>query len=353
MNIIKKPLVTPPQSFISKTPPTPPLTDEKTTQAASQVVREIKRRKTGRSICNNAWEEYKLNEEEYTEIRLFLSAERLVLRMPSGVHERFIWRTVNELAKQLESIASGEGRSAEFAQGLTSDNSTTLKFEGYGKHDPDGQFAHSLAQYPGVVIEVSFSQKRKDLKRLADNYILGSDGNICAMVGIDIEYRGTKKVTLSVWQPQIIGNEDGVMELFAAQTVIDEVIRYEDGKWNESPQAGLHLQLKDFATEDVVWNYESVNEPIKDSLFIPASFMCEYLESVEAKTAMVEAKRGIVKSRKLFANKRPRASTPEEELDEDRRKKFRRELQKERERAERDDPLYEPSSPSDVESTSK
>ena len=39
-------------------------------------------------------------------------------------------------------------------------------------------------QYPGVVIEVSYSQKRKDLPLVAKDYIIGSKGSIGVVVGI-------------------------------------------------------------------------------------------------------------------------------------------------------------------------
>jgi hypothetical protein len=65
------------------------------------------------------------------------------------------------------------------------------------------------------------TQKRKDLPRLADDYILGSDGNICAVIGLDIEYRG-KMATLSVWRPRFSINEDGEEELEDEQTVINQ-----------------------------------------------------------------------------------------------------------------------------------
>jgi hypothetical protein len=55
------------------------------------------------------------------------------------------------------------------------------------RHEPDAVFEHLEAQYPGVVIEASFTQKRKDLPRLADSYILGSDGN--SMRGCWVGYR--------------------------------------------------------------------------------------------------------------------------------------------------------------------
>ena len=54
-----------------------------------------------------------------------------------------------------------------------------------------------------------------------DNYILGSDGNICAVIGLDIEYRG-KMATLSIWRPRFSINEDGEEELEDEQTVINQ-----------------------------------------------------------------------------------------------------------------------------------
>ena len=40
---------------------------------------------------------------------------------------------------------------------------------------------------------MSYSQRRKDLERLADDYILGSDSDIRVVVGLDIEYKTGKK----------------------------------------------------------------------------------------------------------------------------------------------------------------
>ncbi|KAI9766489.1 MAG: hypothetical protein M1839_004893 [Geoglossum umbratile] len=59
-----------------------------------------------------------------------------------------------------------------------------------------------------VMMDASFSQKRKDLPRLAKGYILGSMGNIAVVIGLDIEYRKTKRATFSIWQPEW-GVEDG------------------------------------------------------------------------------------------------------------------------------------------------
>ncbi|KAF7880234.1 hypothetical protein EAF00_012046 [Botryotinia globosa] len=378
MNTIKTPLITPPQSFTYKTALlTPPPTDKKTTKATSKVVQEIQRRKIGRNLSNTSpWKVYKLNEEEYAEVlRLvesdkslqgfvkdklrydyFPSAQRFVIRMPLCVHESFISKIVSNISRQINVFASANDQSptTKFAQEIESFNSTSLHLQDYGTHDPDSQFAHSQAQWPGIIIEVSFTQKRKDLDRLADDYILGSDGNICAMIGIDIEYRGTKKVTLSIWQPRIMQNQDGDMELSAEQTVTDEVIRDEHGICNTN--ASLRLPLVDFASEGV-----SQGMKVNGSLTISATKMCNWLEKAEARAILVEQKRGIVRTPIPLMKKRARSDTPESEVDEEtiaNRQKARRKemeaIQKAKERVARNDPEYEPSSsPSDAESTTE
>ena len=117
--------------------------------------------------------------------------------MLTTLHEKFIPKIVEEIQVQLKSI---EGASAGFAKEIGFEGSASIKFadQEYSRHDPDAQFQHSKAQYPGVVIEVSYSQKRKDLARLADDYILGSDSDIRAVVSLDIEYKTNKEATLSV-----------------------------------------------------------------------------------------------------------------------------------------------------------
>jgi hypothetical protein len=59
----------------------------------------------------------------------------------------------------------------------------------HGKHDPDTSFRYRGTRYPRVVIEVSYSQKRKDLPHLADEDILRSNGNIRVVIGLDVEYK--------------------------------------------------------------------------------------------------------------------------------------------------------------------
>jgi hypothetical protein len=160
--------------------------------------------------------------------------------MPSATHEQFIESITGEISRSLRTLASADADAdadppcANFARQINSHGSASIYFaDDYGRHDPDGAFGHRGALFPGVVLEVSYSQKRRDLSRLADDYILGSDGSIKAVVGLDIEYqgkgkgkgneKGSKLATLSVWRPKITRGEDGEGELSAYQEVVDLV----------------------------------------------------------------------------------------------------------------------------------
>jgi hypothetical protein len=81
----------------------------------------------------------------------------------------------------------------------------------YIRREPDASFGHRLARFPGVIIEVCYAQKGRQINSIADDYILCSDGSINVVVCLDIDYRGSKKATLSIWRPEII-LRDGVRE---------------------------------------------------------------------------------------------------------------------------------------------
>ena len=47
--------------------------------------------------------------------------------------------------------------------------------------------------------------ERKHLAKLAGDYIYDSNGNIAAILGLDIAYRvGSKKASISIWRPEIV-----------------------------------------------------------------------------------------------------------------------------------------------------
>ncbi|KAG9232706.1 hypothetical protein BJ875DRAFT_505834 [Amylocarpus encephaloides] len=332
---------TPPDSFTSP-PLTPPPTDEKTTSLVSRIIKEIKNRQEGRNLTSTPWAVYLLDLKGYQELQqelqrddslcgfaqhklrydYFPSTSRLVLRMPTTLHEEFITSIVEEIQVQLKSI---QDASAEFAKEIRSGGSASIKFadEEYGKHDPDAQFRHSKAQFPGIVIEVSYSQKRKDLERLADDYILGSDSNIRVVVGLDIEYKTTdKKATLSVFR-DINGNPSA------------------------SRTGGLRLRLRDFATEALT----GVELQLRDPIILPANKLYSLLEHAEDAASVVEQQTGIVTTNKRWVRKRRRESSPPEELTQRDEKRFRANESRAADQTTRDDSSYKTGSTSEGEAS--
>jgi hypothetical protein len=107
---------------------------------------------------------------------------------------------------------TGQTGAALFAQKVRPARSTEIHFpvddaphSTNSKHEPDASFWHDDAQYPGVIIEVAYSQKRKRLDRLAEDYLLDSDASVRVVVGLDIEYgkKGLRKATISVWRTHV------------------------------------------------------------------------------------------------------------------------------------------------------
>jgi len=143
----------------------------------------------------------------------------------------FIARVEDDIYTQLKSIRDGSDDAAAFAQQIHPARSTEIYFPiddgppgARSKHEPDASFWHTDARYPGVIIEVAYSQKRKRLGRLAEDYLLDSNASIQVVVGLDIEYgrKGSRKATLSVWRTHVVSSADG-NELRVAQSVVDEV----------------------------------------------------------------------------------------------------------------------------------
>jgi hypothetical protein len=156
---------------------------------------------------------------------------RLVVRMPTGVHELFIDGVEDAIRSQLKAIRSGSGNAARFAQKVRPARSTGIEFPvenallgRKSKYEPDASFWHDDAQYPRVIIKVAYSQEKKRLGRLAEDHLLDSDANIRIVVGLDIKYgkKGSRKATLSVWRTDLFHTPNGD-ELRVVQEVADEV----------------------------------------------------------------------------------------------------------------------------------
>ncbi|TGO20292.1 hypothetical protein BPAE_0313g00030 [Botrytis paeoniae] len=159
-----------------------------------------------------------------------------------------------------------------------------------------------------------------------------------------MEYQGSKKATISIWRSRIASNDAGEMELFAMETLSNQIIRDENGDANDSAEAGLYLELQDFAPEAMFPPGEFKCDPIK----ISATTLCSYIEIAENRAVMVEQRNAIFLPLQPGVKKRSREITPTEEVEGRRKKIFRDSEERVLEQAERHDSSFQAGSSSDT-----
>lgn len=229
--------------------PTPPSTSREDDKAESihirTIVQAFKQHRSGKLSVDDTpkWKRFTLSPNEYEQLErvlqsdeslwgyvhdkvrsdYFPSTQRFVIRMKSYLHEDFIHSVTNDIGRQLERLGEGQSPSARFARSIRRGTSTIEALDPeYGPHTPDCFFKVQRTQIPGVVLEISYSQKRKDLPILADEYILGSNENVRVVIGLDLEYKG-KEAALSIWRPVVEVDANGKKFLKVEQVVTNQV----------------------------------------------------------------------------------------------------------------------------------
>ena len=156
---------------------------------------------------------------------------RLTIRMPSPLYDLFCADVVSKILNQLTELQKSDEAFGDFARKIKHlsisrirlPNDTNNRKQTYSERFPDTSFIHEYAKYPGVIIEVCYSQKARATADLADDYILDTNASMNAVIALNIEYRGSKNATISVWRPHKI-TVDGVKEL-EAKAVIEMIVR--------------------------------------------------------------------------------------------------------------------------------
>lgn len=321
--------VTPPSIFKGQ-PLTPPLTVEKLYTEAPRIIALFRQIQAGRATAGEPLKEFQLVQGEYEQIERTLLQDnvlsghvrdkirydydedqyKLAIRMPTAVHELFLKGVEDGIQSQLRALCDGSDKKARFAQKIQPAGSTEIRFapidsSSKSKYEPDASFWHDDAQYPGVIIEVAYSQKKARLRRLADNYLLDSDANVRVVIGLDIAYSNeSRKATLSVWRPQLFDTVDGP-ELRAEEVVSGEAFRDDGG--NPVEHRGLRLRLSDFTCKELA------REQLGDEdaeIWISGTQLCRYVERAESKVQRALRKDTLPKEVK----KRKRSTTPSENI---------------------------------------
>ncbi|KAF7519532.1 hypothetical protein PCG10_009937 [Penicillium crustosum] len=188
--------------------------------------------------------------------------------MPSPLHDVFCAKIVEEISRQLKQFQGSEDPSATFANEVEHLATSRIMIpdeirdgkQSYSKREPDASFKHRRARYPGVIIEVCYSQKSQRVSHLADEYILNTDGSVNAVIALDVDYKGSKKATITVWRPEYT-TVDGIEELQATAVVEALPFRADSGIPVEA--TALRLSLWDFATEDLSRDYVTFSHALK------------------------------------------------------------------------------------------
>ena len=260
--------ITPPGSLVAS-PLTPPPTDSKPTKLVRKILDILRQCKDGRYTSESPWRTYRIQRKEYDDLIGLVKKERslwafiedkfryskcnawlvcfnfwrfrydydsltevLTLRMPSYAHELFLARVVEEIQNKLREFTTTDSRSKAFARNIKHNGSPKLVLQSENNNDnqaiikrePDATFHYRGAYWPGVIIEVSYSQKTKALPHLADDYILETNGNVHAVIGLDINYQ-TGKGSISMWRPDLVENRQGRFKLKVTQTLHNQVRR--------------------------------------------------------------------------------------------------------------------------------
>jgi len=155
-------------------------------------------------------------------------ARLLTVRMPSPIHDFFANFVADEIHDRLKRIGERDDDAGKFASQIANGGSSRIELkEGLGgetdardfipmTRQPDGQFQHCRAAYPGVVLEVSYTQDGKNLENLAWDYIQYSNGDVKAVIGIDIKY-GSKESTVSLWRPFYVQEDSEEVETLSVK----------------------------------------------------------------------------------------------------------------------------------------
>ena len=86
---------------------------------------------------------------------------------------------------------------------------------------PDQSYRFKKARYPGVIVEVSYSTKKKNIPKLASEYILKSHGNVRLFIGLMLNYNRSAEASFCCWRPHF----DQQKNELSARAVVENQVR--------------------------------------------------------------------------------------------------------------------------------
>ncbi|KAF5976826.1 hypothetical protein FBULB1_6780 [Fusarium bulbicola] len=268
-----------------------------------------------------SWEEFKIAREkiEATFRRFDYDPFKgeITIRMPTTIHECFASSVNSAVFKKLCLLKNGDTATAKFVKDLRPllssdiymddprqpadlDNDVDKKKQ----KSPDLQFAHIKSKYPGVVVEVAYTQQAKKLKKLAVDYIGASEGETKTAIGFNIN--SNKQSTVSPFRS---ANREPL---------------------NEGRELRI-FRLHDMTTD------ESLLEGVDNlSISLPFKDLCDFLTKAEN----IQCCRRAEKKRPIGSRPirfMPPSSSPEEELASEDERAFAEQEEAEQKKATKSD----------------
>ena len=230
--------------------------------------------------------------------------------MPSFIHETFAGRLSRDITDWFcrirTEIEPSNDRTIATVAMIDPTKSPNIRFPGRlpgcpEQQAPDESFQHEDCTYPGLLIEVAWSQRPLELLQRAESYIKRSKGGIHTVIGVDLndiwverQKRRTQNQTakFSIWRAEI-DNSTGEAEISSSRSVSDQVrssplhmmhkcqntnrmeqvFRRQDGS---ATDAKLCLFLKDFLCKGTANSLGSLKD-IK--LEISSVELCEHYDA--------------------------------------------------------------------------
>lgn len=150
--------------------------------------------------------------------------------MPSFMHDGLAEEIGLDIGAWLRNIQNGsicsDKKTINIAESIgalgTANMTLPVTTTPTGTKGADKAYQHSQCSFPGLVIEVAWSQRQLNLSQLAEDYIIGSGGEIGTVVGINIhdiyeESKGKEldneltkaTATFTVWKAECTSSGSG------------------------------------------------------------------------------------------------------------------------------------------------
>ncbi|MCJ1249937.1 hypothetical protein MMC30_007163 [Trapelia coarctata] len=313
----------------------------------SHILNELENRKQGRGLPD-VWLEFALDRQHCPELMqaleerdlihkirydYFFSTQTFVLRMASRPHEHVVEEVREDWFTEVKGVVRKGGPAADLAAkimkgGSTSTSCNELKGMEYGRHSPDISFYYDKeVESPRVVVEISYTQNKKELKNLAHEYLVGSDGKVTAMVGIDIG-NTYHEASFEIWRADLTMQTNGKPKQIARRTFYNQ-FRDEHGLHANNPDTHFQLELSDFVGPT------EYNIPIR----LSSAALCAYIDTAKSLAEVIANLQPSPVRSGLDAGTPPH--TPLEQLSPGREGQFQADEDEDEKREEMEDGWYE------------